>query len=97
MSVLVLLRHGESAWNAANVFTGWIDVGLSLAHQGPLDILVPDHDAEAMVDAIAWHARTGAIGDGKIWTSDVDSVRRVRTSERDDADFLVARDRAGRP
>ena len=29
MSMLVLLRHGESAWNAANVFTGWIDVGLS--------------------------------------------------------------------
>lgn len=29
MSVLVLLRHGESARNAANVFTGWIDVGLS--------------------------------------------------------------------
>ncbi len=29
MSVLVLLRHGESAWNAANVFAGWIDVGLS--------------------------------------------------------------------
>lgn len=29
MSVLVLLRHGESAWNAADIFTGWIDVGLS--------------------------------------------------------------------
>src|ERR1700739_1401899 len=29
MSVLVLLRHGESAWNAADVFTGWIDVRLS--------------------------------------------------------------------
>ena len=29
MSVLVLLRHGESAWNAANVFAGWIDVALS--------------------------------------------------------------------
>lgn len=29
MSVLVLLRHGESAWNAANIFTGWIDTGLS--------------------------------------------------------------------
>ena len=26
MAVLVLLRHGESAWNAADVFTGWIDV-----------------------------------------------------------------------
>jgi 2,3-bisphosphoglycerate-dependent phosphoglycerate mutase len=29
MSTLVLLRHGESSWNAANVVTGWIDVGLS--------------------------------------------------------------------
>jgi 2,3-bisphosphoglycerate-dependent phosphoglycerate mutase len=29
MAVLVLLRHGESEWNAADVFTGWIDVGLS--------------------------------------------------------------------
>ncbi|HZV48382.1 MAG TPA: phosphoglyceromutase [Candidatus Dormibacteraeota bacterium] len=26
---LVLLRHGESEWNALNLFTGWIDVGLS--------------------------------------------------------------------
>lgn len=29
MAVLVLLRHGESEWNAADVFTGWLDVGLS--------------------------------------------------------------------
>lgn len=29
MAVLVLLCHGESAWNAKDVFTGWIDVGLS--------------------------------------------------------------------
>ncbi len=26
---LVLLRHGESEWNAKNLFTGWIDVGLT--------------------------------------------------------------------
>jgi len=26
MATLVLLRNGESAWNAADVFTGWIDV-----------------------------------------------------------------------
>jgi 2,3-bisphosphoglycerate-dependent phosphoglycerate mutase len=26
---LVLLRHGESEWNAENLFTGWVDVGLS--------------------------------------------------------------------
>lgn len=26
---LILLRHGESEWNAANLFTGWVDVGLT--------------------------------------------------------------------
>src|SRR5258708_14692824 len=29
MSTLVLLRHGESVWNAQGLFTGWVDVGLS--------------------------------------------------------------------
>ncbi|HEY4946327.1 MAG TPA: 2,3-diphosphoglycerate-dependent phosphoglycerate mutase [Acidimicrobiales bacterium] len=29
MSQLVLLRHGQSLWNAENLFTGWYDVGLS--------------------------------------------------------------------
>jgi len=29
MKQLVLIRHGESAWNRENRFTGWVDVGLS--------------------------------------------------------------------
>jgi 2,3-bisphosphoglycerate-dependent phosphoglycerate mutase len=29
MATLVLLRHGESDWNAKGLFTGWVDVGLS--------------------------------------------------------------------
>src|SRR5215471_15189299 len=29
MATLVLLRHGESTWNAEGLFTGWVDVGLS--------------------------------------------------------------------
>ena len=29
MSTLILLRHGESLWNAQNKFTGWVDVPLS--------------------------------------------------------------------
>jgi 2,3-bisphosphoglycerate-dependent phosphoglycerate mutase len=28
-STLILLRHGESEWNARNLFTGWVDVGLT--------------------------------------------------------------------
>ena len=41
-ATLVLLRHGESEWNAKNLFTGWVDVGLSergmaeAAHAGEL-------------------------------------------------------------
>jgi 2,3-bisphosphoglycerate-dependent phosphoglycerate mutase len=31
MSTLVLLRHGQSEWNAKNLFTGWVDVGLTAA------------------------------------------------------------------
>lgn len=29
MATLILLRHGQSVWNAANIFTGWTDVDLS--------------------------------------------------------------------
>lgn len=29
MSLLILLRHGESEWNKLNLFTGWVDVPLS--------------------------------------------------------------------
>ncbi len=31
---LILLRHGESEWNARNLFTGWVDVGLSEKGRG---------------------------------------------------------------
>jgi nitrogen regulatory protein P-II 1 len=48
-----------------------------------LELLVLDADVEPLVDAIAKHARTEVIGDGKIWVSPVDSVLRVRTGERD--------------
>jgi len=32
-STLVLLRHGQSVWNQENLFTGWVDVGLSFQGQ----------------------------------------------------------------
>ncbi len=48
-----------------------------------LDILIGDDDVQGMVDAIAKHARTGDIGDGKIWVSPIESALRVRTGEHD--------------
>jgi nitrogen regulatory protein P-II 1 len=50
-----------------------------------LEIVALDDDAETIVEAIAKHARTERIGDGKIWVTPVDSALRVRTGERDRA------------
>jgi nitrogen regulatory protein P-II 1 len=48
-----------------------------------VDVLVTDSDAAKVVDAIVEAARTGKIGDGKVWVTDVEAVVRVRTGERD--------------
>jgi len=47
-----------------------------------LSILVPDERVEETVDAIVAGARTGRIGDGKIFVTPVDEVVRIRTGER---------------
>jgi len=47
-----------------------------------IEVLIADHDAPAIVEAITNAARTGRIGDGKIFVSPVDEVIRIRTGER---------------
>ena len=47
-----------------------------------IEVLVDDGDAGAVVDAIVNGARTGKIGDGKVWVVPVETVVRVRTDER---------------
>ncbi len=49
-----------------------------------LEIVVNDDLCEAAVEAIAKAARTGKIGDGKIFVFNVESVLRVRTGEKDE-------------
>ena len=52
-----------------------------------IDVLADVADAERVAEVIAAAARTGKIGDGKIWITDVDRVMRIRTGEVD-ADAL---------
>ncbi|MBI2723553.1 MAG: P-II family nitrogen regulator [Chloroflexi bacterium] len=47
-----------------------------------LKMIVPDSMVESALMAIQESARTGAVGDGKIFVSTVDEVLRVRTGER---------------
>src|SRR5687768_8188518 len=48
-----------------------------------VEILVDDAAVDGVVDAIVASAKTGKIGDGKIWVTDVDRVVRIRTGELD--------------
>ncbi|MER5224173.1 P-II family nitrogen regulator [Streptomyces flaveus] len=47
-----------------------------------IEVVVDDADADAVTDAIVQAARTGKIGDGKVWMLPVETVVRVRTGER---------------
>ena len=47
-----------------------------------LEVLVDDSDVDNALDLIVKAASTGSIGDGKVWTTSVGQVIRVRTGER---------------
>jgi nitrogen regulatory protein P-II 1 len=47
-----------------------------------VEVVADDTLADKVVDAVVESARTGKIGDGKVWVTTVDSVIRVRTGER---------------
>jgi nitrogen regulatory protein P-II 1 len=46
-----------------------------------VEVLAEDGEVAAVVDAIVNAARTGKIGDGKVWVTPVESVVRIRTGE----------------
>ncbi|NKN33943.1 P-II family nitrogen regulator [Marichromatium bheemlicum] len=50
-----------------------------------IDLIVGDDQVEDCISAIMTAARTGKIGDGKIFVSDVQRVVRIRTGEEDEA------------
>ena len=50
-----------------------------------IEVVVRDQDVDRCVDAIVGAARTGKIGDGKIFVTAVERVVRIRTGELDDS------------
>src|SRR5436190_21475014 len=50
-----------------------------------LELVLPDNRVEAAVKAIVGAAKTGKIGDGKIFVSSVDEAIRIRTEEKGEA------------
>jgi nitrogen regulatory protein P-II 1 len=50
-----------------------------------LEIVVAERDAQAVIDTLLATARTGQVGDGKIFVSDLTNVIRIRTGETEAA------------
>jgi nitrogen regulatory protein P-II 1 len=46
-----------------------------------VEVVVDDAEVDSVVDAIMTNARTGKIGDGKIWVLPVEQIHRIRTEE----------------
>ena len=49
-----------------------------------VEVVVEDEKVNSVIDAIAEAAKTGEIGDGKIFISSIDSVIRIRTGDTDE-------------
>ena len=61
------------------------EVFLNMTPKVKFEIIVEDSRVDEIVDVIVGVARTGEVGDGKIFISSIDSVVRVRTGEKDEA------------
>ena len=55
---------------------------VDLVPKARIEVLVEDAQADAVIDAVVAAARTGKIGDGKVWAVAVETAVRVRTGER---------------
>ena len=55
---------------------------VSLIPKVRIEVVVDDGEVGTVVDAIVNGAKTGKIGDGKVWVTPVDEIVRVRTDER---------------
>jgi nitrogen regulatory protein P-II 1 len=52
-----------------------------------IEVLADDADVDRLIEVVSAAARTGKIGDGKIWVTEADRIVRIRTGELD-ADAL---------
>lgn len=60
------------------------EYAISFLPKAKLEVVVPDNQADAAMEAISRAAQTGNIGDGKIFVMDVAGAMRIRTGESGD-------------
>ena len=79
MTVTEASGHGQQKGHT-EVYRG-AEYEVTLVPKIRFEVVVDDADADSVVSTIASAARTGKIGDGKVWVTDLDQVTRIRTGE----------------
>jgi nitrogen regulatory protein P-II 1 len=82
MTVLEARGHGRQKGHTE--FYRGREYTIDLIPKIKLEMVLPDEMAEKAVDAIKLAARTGKIGDGKIFISKIEDAIRIRNDERGD-------------
>ncbi len=83
MTVIEVRGHGRQKGHT-EVYRG-AEYSVDLLPKIKLEMVLPDNRADAAVQVILKAAKTGKIGDGKIFLSKVDSAIRIRNEESGDA------------
>ena len=78
-----VMGHGGEAERVENYRGTTVKMGLQ--EKVRLEIGVSEPFVKVTVEAILKSARTGEVGDGKVFVVDVEQVHRIRTGERDEA------------
>lgn len=83
MTVTEVRGHGKQKGHTA-IYRGQ-EYAVSLLPKMEIEVVVPDHLSESVVAAIIKAARTGEIGDGRVFVMPVTRSYRIRTGEVDPA------------
>ena len=81
MTVTDVRGHGRQKGHTA-VYRGK-EYSVSLLPKVEIEVVVPDGVAEDVIEAIMTAARTGEIGDGRVFVIPVEQSYNIRTGERD--------------
>ena len=74
--------HGCGAQHGWSEYVRGTEVMLNMVPKVKFEIICDDAEVDALIDVISATARTGSVGDGKIFVFPVDEVVRIRTGER---------------
>ena len=80
--VTIVEAHGAGRQQGHTEIYRGAEYHVDLIPKIRLEVVCSDQDSPQVVEAISTGARTGRIGDGKIWAVPVSEVVRVRTGER---------------